>query len=73
MASDTKEMAHQLYEAALAFASEGPWIYRDGLFIPKNICSDAAYVLLWADNRLHVLEDEIAELKRKKSGLIRWP
>jgi hypothetical protein len=72
MAMDSNEMAHALYEASLAFASDGPWIYRDGLFIPQNICSEAAYVLLWANNRLAVLEGEIADLKRKKSGLIGW-
>lgn len=72
MASDSKELARELREASLAFASNGPWMYRDGLFIPKNVCSEAADIVLWIANRVSELEDEIEALKRKDSRLIRW-
>lgn len=73
MASDSKELARELREASYALASVGPWIYRDGLFIPKNVCSDTADIILWLAKRVSDMEDEIEELKEKKrSRLIQW-
>jgi hypothetical protein len=72
MASDSKELARELREASLAFASNGPWMYRDGLFIPRNVCSETADIILWAANRVSEMEDEIADLKNRNFQLIRW-
>lgn len=72
MASDSKELARELREASLAFASKGPWMYRDGLFIPRNVCSETADIILWAANRVSEMEDEISDLKNRNFQLIRW-
>jgi hypothetical protein len=63
MASDSKELARELREASLAFASKGPWMYRDGLFIPRNVCSETADLILWATDHVATLEDKIALLQ----------
>lgn len=72
MAKDSKELARELREASYAFASKGPWMYRDGLFLPRNVCSETADIILWAADRVSDMEDEIADLKHRNSRLIRW-
>lgn len=63
MAKDSKELARELREASYAFASKGPWMYRDGLFLPRNVCSETADIVLWATDHVAALHDKIALLE----------
>lgn len=62
MAKNSDELIKELRLASYVLASRGRWIERNGLLLPKNICSDSADIIEWMVTYIAQLEHAVEDL-----------
>lgn len=66
MAKNSEEFINELRLASYILTSNGLWIERNGLILPKNICTEAADIIEWMTGYIELLESAVEELKEQK-------